>query len=375
MSYFLKSGNTFRVATKDALDLHEALPAGNYVIKQDPFENLFIEHIEDFDVPAKLYGSVHKQTERVVSTFLKRDKSTGILMTGEKGSGKTMLSKNICIELAQLNIPTIVINQPWHGEKFNTLIQAIQQPCIVLFDEFEKVYDREQQEQMLTLLDGVYSTQKLFILTCNDRWRVDSHMRNRPGRIYYYFDFKGLEEEFIREYCNDNLNNKNHIDTLANIAGVFSAFNFDMLKATVEEMNRYNESPQDALKMLNAKPEFNNGGKFSVQLVVDGEPVKDPGIRTEWNGNPLTGGVYFEWYSKTNYNLPPSGRGVDIGLAIATTAASTADDEGEFYNEIEFAPNNIVKVDANEGKFTYQIENAFCILTRKKEQSYNYLAF
>ena len=148
MSYFLKSGNTFRVATKEALDLHEALPAGNYVIKQDPYENLFIEHIEDFDVPAKLYGSVHKQTERVVSTFLKRDKSTGILMTGEKGSGKTMLSKNICIELAQLNIPTIVINQPWHGEKFNTLIQAIQQPCIILFDEFEKVYDREQQEQI-----------------------------------------------------------------------------------------------------------------------------------------------------------------------------------------------------------------------------------
>ena len=198
MSYFLKSGNPLRVATKESMDLHEALPVGNYVIKQDQFENLFLEHIEDFDVPSKVYGNVLRQSDRVINTFNKRGKSTGVLMTGEKGSGKTMLSKNICIEMAKQGVPTIVINQPWFGEKFNTLIQSIQQPAIVLFDEFEKVYDREQQEQMLTLLDGVYSTQKLFILTCNDRWRVDSHMRNRPGRIYYYFEFKGLEEEDVQ---------------------------------------------------------------------------------------------------------------------------------------------------------------------------------
>ena len=32
MTYFLKSGNTFRVSSKEAMDLHEHLPAGNYVI-------------------------------------------------------------------------------------------------------------------------------------------------------------------------------------------------------------------------------------------------------------------------------------------------------------------------------------------------------
>ena len=40
MSLFLRSGNTFKVTSKEAMDLAEVLPAGNYVIKQDPFKNL-----------------------------------------------------------------------------------------------------------------------------------------------------------------------------------------------------------------------------------------------------------------------------------------------------------------------------------------------
>jgi hypothetical protein len=194
-------------------------------------------------------------------------------------------------------------------------------------------------------------------------------MRNRPGRIYYMLDFKGLDPVFIEEYCNDVLNAKHYIPKIVEISALFEQFNFDMLKALVEEMNRYDESPQDALKMLNAKPEFNNNGKFEVQLVINGEPVKDNGVRGEWNGNPLNGQVYFEWYSKINHNLPSTGSD-EVGLAVCTP-----DDDGEFWNEINFTPNNIVKVDAQAGKFTYQKDNAFCVLTRKKDSGYNYLAF
>ena len=141
MSYYMKSGNTFRIATKESMDLHEQLPAGNYVVKQDPFENFYIEQIESFDVPSKMYGDTIRNTERIINSFWDREKSTGVMLVGEKGSGKTLLSKNICVELAKQNVPTIVINHPWHGDKFNTLIQSIQQPCIVMFDEFEKVWN------------------------------------------------------------------------------------------------------------------------------------------------------------------------------------------------------------------------------------------
>jgi SpoVK/Ycf46/Vps4 family AAA+-type ATPase len=244
----------------------------------------------------------------MISTFMSRDKSTGVLLTGEKGSGKTMLSKNICNELAsKCGVPTIVINAPWHGDKFNTLIQSIQQPCVVLFDEFEKVYDSEQQQSMLTLLDGIYSSKKLFVLTCNDKWRIDTHMRNRPGRIFYYMNFKGLDENFIREYCQDNLNNKEHIDKLVNIASVFSAFNFDMLKATVEEMNRYDETPAQALTLLNVKAEFDSGTQYEVE-VFRGDAKAQLAILQHVHG----------WTAKSEVALTGS---VEISITAALEAA------------------------------------------------------
>ena len=239
MSYFLKSGNTFRVSTKEAMDLHEKLPAGNYVVKEMPMDGpLYLEHIESFEIKGKRYGDLDRNCDRIISTFLDRPASTGVMLTGEKGSGKTLLAKMLSIKGYDKGYPTIVINQPWCGDEFNAFIQSIEQPVIVVFDEFEKVYGEDEQEQILTLLDGVFPTKKLFVLTSNDKWRINQHMRNRPGRIFYLIDFKGVDGNFIREYCNDNLNAKEHIERIVNVSTMFKEFNFDMLKALVEEMKR-----------------------------------------------------------------------------------------------------------------------------------------
>jgi len=369
MSYFIRNGNNFRVSAEEALDIQTALPVGNYTVKfNDQGGFFYLEMVDSFNQVPKLYGDTTKHAKRIIHTYLDRPNSTGVMLNGEKGSGKTLLAKTLSIEAAKMDIPTIIINNNWTGDGFNKFLQDIEQPCVILFDEFEKVYDNEDQEKALTLLDGVFPSRKLFIITCNDKWRVNEHMRNRPGRIYYMIDFKGLDPVFIQEYCDDILVNKQHIPKIVEISALFEQFNFDMLKALVEEMNRYDESPQDALKMLNAKPEFNNSGKFECQLVVNGEALRDRNIRTEWSGNPLSGAVTFGFYSKTDYKFGPSED--EFGLVV-----SSPDDDDEFYNEITFTPNNIVKVDAAEGKFTYQIGAVFCVLTRKKEQGYNYLAF
>ena len=369
MSYFIRNSNTYRIAAEESLDIQTQLPVGNYTVKFNDMGGFFyLEMVDSFTPLTKLYGDTTKNSKRILRTYLDRDVSTGVMLTGEKGSGKSLLAKTLSIDAAAMDIPTIIINNNWTGDVFNKFLQDIEQPCVILFDEFEKVYDNDDQEKALTLLDGVFPSRKLFVITCNDKWRVNEHMRNRPGRIYYMLDFKGLDPTFIEEYCQDVLVNKVHIEKIVTIAALFEQFNFDMLKALVEEMNRYDESPQDALKMLNAKPEFNNGGKFEVQLILNGEPCKDSGVRSEWNGNPLNGSVYFEWYGKVDHKLGNTDTS-ETGMVIA------ADEDGDFWNEINFTPNQIVKVDAQAGKFTYQKGDAFCILTRKKEQGYNYLAF
>ncbi len=352
MAYFLKNGTTFRVSSKEAMDLHEQLPAGNYTVAVDMMGNFYLEQIDSFEIPAKMYGNTLRHTDRIINSFWDRPQQTGVLLNGEKGSGKTLLAKNISVELAKQGVPTIVINRDWTGDGFFKLLQDIDQPCVVLFDEFEKVYDREKQEEILTLLDGVFGSKKLYVLTVNDKWRVDSHMRNRPGRIFYLLDFKGLDVNFIREYCEDNLINKQYIDQICSLTSLFGEFNFDMLKALVEEMNRYGETPTEALEMLNAKPEYDEGAKYEIKLIDGGREISSVSPEI-WRGNPLAvKGVNIE------YDADPN------------------DDEAE-WKDLRFTPENLINLNSQEGKFVFESKGARLILTRVKDKAlydYSHLA-
>lgn len=362
MTYFLKNGSTFRVATKESMDLHEKLPGGNFVVKFNPMSGFYLEQIEDFTEPKKIYGTSTRDADRIISTFKARSGSTGVMLVGEKGSGKTLLSKSISLKLAKEDVPTIVVNAAFKGDDFNTLLQSIDQPCVILFDEFEKVYDRDDQEAILTLLDGIFSSKKLFIMTSNDKWRVDFHMRNRPGRIFYLLDFKGLSPEFVAEYCQDNLKNLDYVEKVVMVSGLFGEFNFDMLKALVEEMNRYDESPQQALRMLNVKPEFDNGGKYEIKMIANGQEISSDRLSDNiYEGNPLTNKGFNIWIENPE---------VDEGLDD-----DAVDALGQERN-YSFNSGDLVSVNAKVGEYIFETNGVKFVLTRVKEKAaYDWRAF
>lgn len=355
MSYFIRNGNAFSVSDNASLDIHDKLPGGTYIIKQNPNTGaLYLEMIENFKPIAKLYGDTTRNADRILNTFFARSNSTGVMLTGEKGSGKSLLAKELSIIGYTKDIPTIVINAPWHGDLFNKFMQDISQEAIVLFDEFEKVYDSDQQESILTLLDGVFPSKKLFMFTCNNKWRVDSHMRNRPGRIFYMLHFHGLTPEFIREYCEDVLENKTHIDKVVTIASLFQEFNFDMLKALVEEMNRYKETPQEALRLLNANPEHEQDSTYECKLIIDGSELPEEKMHgNEWRGNPL------------------SPKGIDLNYYHATGVDEDGDEDYE-WRSISFDHQHLQKVDSNQGTFVFVDANKTLFLKKKQPKSFNY---
>lgn len=291
MTFYIRRGTAMHITDAENMQIESVLPPATYTINVSPMGEMYLDVIDNFSLPAKLYGSTTAHADRILRTFNDRTASTGVLLTGVKGSGKSLLAKTLSTRCLEAGIPTLVIAKPYCGEDFNAFIQKIEQPMVVLFDEFEKVYDHSQQEAMLTLLDGLYPTKKLFVLTCNDQYRVNSHMRNRPGRLYYSLTFNGLEEPEIRGYCEDNLLNKHHIDDVVKFAGLFGEFNFDMLKALVEEMNRFNEPVGEAFRMLNTQPGSDTSERQSYDITLyapSGAPLRNVYPRRH-SGLPMSG--------------------------------------------------------------------------------------
>jgi len=359
MTYYIRAGARFNVADKNALNLQENLPVGTYTVGWDEMNSrFFLSMVANLEISGKVYGDTNKVTERIFTTFMDRPASTGVMLAGEKGSGKTLQAKKLSHIGLQNNIPTIIINQPWHGELFNQFMQTIDQPTIILFDEFEKTYDEQKsQEALLTLFDGVYPSKKMFVITCNDSYRINQHLKNRPGRIYYRKDYKGLEREFIEEYCRDNLKNQANMEGVCKIAVAFSEFNFDILKAMVEEMNRYDETAQETMSFLNARPEFSNMADYEGFILSE-----DKKIAVTWRGAPLNGNpirIYF--------TAPGAAKDWEDSLL-------GLDEDGD--GSAEFLVSDLVKVDAQTGSFLFvNSEKVELHLTKKVEKTYNYNAF
>ena len=254
-TYYMTTGKDIRVVLGDDMTIETALEARNYTINFHPDRGYWLTKSDDFEIPKKLYGEPTERLERIFRTYDDRTSSTGVLLVGEKGSGKTLLSKLISVEARKRGMPTLYAMADYCcGPTFNQFIQSIDTQCVIVFDEFEKVFDENHQPHLLSLFDGVYNTKKLFVLTANDKYRVDSHLFNRPGRMYYYYEYAGLDEAFIRDYCEDNLVDKTKTNDFVNVSTLYDRFNFDTLAALVSEVNRFGEHPRAAMDHVNARP-------------------------------------------------------------------------------------------------------------------------
>ena len=244
-----------------------------YTLAQTPTGQFVLVHTKDcFDIDA-LYGSVTSRADKILNTFNAREDGTGILLTGDKGSGKTLLSKLLANRMIEAGYPVILINQAFRGDGFNGFIDDIG-ICCVLFDEFAKVYasgsnDQDDfQDSLLTFFDGTMSAKRLSIVTENEAYKINDFMMDRPGRMFYHFRYGKLDEETINELCEATLTSGKQAQ-IVDLSRKIRKFSFDILSAIIEESNRnHDESILSIADDLNVPTVDEFGYTYTITKVT-----------------------------------------------------------------------------------------------------------
>ena len=233
-------------------DTFTTLPKGNYLLKFDPREGYFLEKKDDFVLPKKIYGD-----QSIINRWLKSwetnsSKNLGILLAGVKGSGKTITAQKFCVES---ELPVIIINELFHGSDFVDFITSPKLgECVVFLDEFEKIYSKQEfQHELLSIMDGNYSTKLIFLLTVNED-KLNDYLVNRLNRIKYCKTYYDLDTETINSVIDDMLINKEHTQSIHSFIEKVNLKTFDLLVNLLKEMNLFNEDALICGSHLNLKP-------------------------------------------------------------------------------------------------------------------------
>lgn len=183
------------------------------LLREKGDDSLYLQEDKDFEFPKKYYQSDKdkKLIKRAITTFNNTDKlTTGVLLSGLKGSGKTLMMKKLAKESG---LPIIVIDKNVYPEDIEGFFAQLTIDVCVLFDEIDKYWNTRY---LLGFLDGVKPTcKKLVIATCNDEKEIDSYLNDRCSRIRYKKTFKGLTKDTVGGIINDIIDNKDKADAAA----------------------------------------------------------------------------------------------------------------------------------------------------------------
>lgn len=241
----------------DSLKAYDALPAKTYTVRFAQMSGFYLEERTDLAVKEKVYGVHMEKANKVLKSFALFQRSMGVILSGDKGIGKSLFARCLCEQAVVAGHPVIIIDQFIPG--IAAYIESIDQEAVFLFDEFDKTFgdirtgdnEANPQSRLLSLFDGTAQGKKLFIITCNSLHRLNDYLVNRPGRFHYHFRFDYPTPEEILAYLTDKLSSQ-YQEEIEKVV-LFSkkvSLNYDCLRAIAFELS-LGESFEAAIQDLN----------------------------------------------------------------------------------------------------------------------------
>lgn len=248
---FIKVGNSISFRTNvDGLD-YDLESKMVYTVKYDSYsDELSLSKAPNLVLPEKVYSTDNdnKFLNKVINHYNNsKNGVTGVMLSGLKGSGKTVMCKKIALDS---NLPIILIDQALRPrilvKLFNMLTDV--DVCIIM-DEVDKLGEDYDDSYLLKILDGINTSgKKLMLFTCNDTKHINEYLLDRCSRIRYWRKFEEISKDLIKVIIEDKLNDKDEINSVTDfITNNFNCISFDNVYSFVEEVN---ENPKDTFEEL-----------------------------------------------------------------------------------------------------------------------------
>lgn len=259
----VNTNKTYRIYGDD-LKVHDELPVGTYIVRFSQMQGFYLDRYSGIEVNEdKIYGVHMAKINKVMRSFKQFSRNLGIILSGDKGIGKSLFARILCLASLEAGYPVIVVDQFVPG--IHSFLEEIEQEAVILFDEFDKTFSaghinsdddrrgggQSAQTSLLSLLDGLSAGKKLYIVTCNKFASLNEYLINRPGRFHYHFRFEYPTADEIRVYLQDKINKEywGEIPKVVLFASKVN-LNYDCLRAIAYELQN-GEKFEEAITDLN----------------------------------------------------------------------------------------------------------------------------
>lgn len=284
----VESGGKYTVHSDD-MCVYDQIPAGTFKLRKGQ-NGFYLIRTRDLVGGDERYGDVDRRTDMMVSSFIDSGRRMGVILMGEVGLGKSMMARVISERLRFEGIPTIIVDSVYDG-MFGWL-SDVDQTCMVLFDEFEKMLQYiDDEPAMLGYFDGTSTAMHLDVITVNDMHESFARFfENRPGRFRWYIRMDYPTSDDVLDYMYDHDFPVMDVEAVMRILP-HVRLNYDMLHEISNEVSR-------GMHVADFIDDFNLIPPQKVSMQVDVEYEKD-GVRkscSKWVSKYPSQGFDFRLY-------------------------------------------------------------------------------
>lgn len=295
----VNAGSRYQVYGED-VQTYEELPTATYTVGFHPQMGFWLTKHDDLVInEGTIYGDHARKADKILKSFQISARNFGVILSGKKGIGKSLLARMIANKSIENDMPVIIVDAAISG--ISNFLSSIQQEVTIIFDEFEKTFrktdDSDPQIEMLSLFDGIDNGKKLFVITCNNPRDLNEFLVNRPGRFHYHFEITCPAPEEIRAYMTDKLGTgwDDEIDKIIKLSQM-SNITFDCLRAIAFDLKQ-GYPLEETLMDLNINYERDVAYDVTVRLSNGWTNTK-----YSYRVNLYSAGwVYCEFYNKEFY--------------------------------------------------------------------------